>query len=96
MTKTIAVALEQAPGKSPRIVRDNGSQFVAKKGLHSALKYVRPVDYHGGNLEALLAEKKRELTEAAARWKEVHRWGHLTGVQTELYRFGTIDLSEND
>ncbi len=26
-----AVALEQAPGKKPRIVRDNGSQFVAKE-----------------------------------------------------------------
>ena len=56
-------------GKSPRIVRDNGSQFVAKEWLLSALKYLRPRDYHGGNLEALPAEKKRELTEAAARWE---------------------------
>jgi len=96
MAKTIAVGLGQAPGKRPRIVRDNGSQFVAKKGLHSALKYVRPVDYHGGNLEALPAEKKRELTEAAARWKQVNKCGDLTGAQTELYRFRTIDLSEND
>jgi len=55
-------------GKSPRIVRDNGSQFVAKGWLRSALKYLRPVDYQGGNPKALLG-RKRKLTEAAARWE---------------------------
>ena len=73
-----------------------GVRYCNEEWLHSALKYVRPVDYHGGNLEALPAEKKRELTEAAARWEQMNAWGHLTGAQTELYRFSTIDLSGND
>ncbi|MDH4269206.1 MAG: transposase family protein [Dehalococcoidia bacterium] len=42
IAETIAVALEEAPAKSPRIVRDNGSQFVAKEWRefmrHFALK----------------------------------------------------------
>ena len=74
-----------------------GVRYYNEEWLHPALKYLRPVDYHGGNLEALLAEKKkRELTEAAARWKQVNKWGGLTGAQTRLYRFTTIDLSESD
>ncbi len=146
------------PGKRPRIVRDNGSQFVAKEWrevvrhfeleevpirvrhpesngrieryhrsvreeafgdaevedfyharellggwvryynkerLHSALKYLRPTDYRG-NPEALLAERKRKLREAAARRKEVNKWGNLTRIGGGLYHFGAIDLSEND
>jgi hypothetical protein len=90
-------------GKRPRIVRDNGSQFVAKEWreimrhfeveeipirardllaewvtyyneerLHSALEYLRPVDYYLGNPQALLAERKRKLREAAVRRKEVN------------------------
>ncbi|MDH4269205.1 MAG: hypothetical protein OEV52_02735 [Dehalococcoidia bacterium] len=79
--------------------RDSVGEWVRycnEQWLHSALKYLRLLDYHGGNLEALVAEKKRELTEAGARWKQVNKWGHLTGAQTQLYRFSTIDLSEND
>jgi hypothetical protein len=120
-------------GKRPRIVRDNGSQFVAKEWrevmrhfemeeipirarhpesnrrieryhrsvreeafgdtevedlyrarellaewmryyneerLHSALEYLRPVDYYRGNPQALLAERKTKLREAAARRSE--------------------------
>jgi len=53
------------PGKSPGIIRDNGSQFVAKEWLDSALKYLRPLGRHGGSLEISLANKK-EFTEAAA------------------------------
>jgi len=40
--------------------------------LHSALEYLRPVDYYLGNPQALLAERKRKLREAAARRKEVN------------------------
>ncbi len=31
IAEIVAVALEKVPGKRPRIVRDNGSQFVAKE-----------------------------------------------------------------
>ncbi len=131
-----AIALERVHGKKPRIVRDNGSQFVAKEWrevmryfeveeipirvrhpesngrieryhrsvreeafgdtevedlyrarellaewvryyneerLHSSLEYLRPVDYYLGDLQALLAERKRKLREAAARRREVNR-----------------------
>jgi len=136
IAEIIATALERVPGKRPRIVRDNGSQFVAKEWrevmrhfeleeipirvrhpesngrieryhrsvreeafgdteveglyrardllaewvkyyneerLHSALEYLRPADYYLGNPQALLAERKRKLREAAARRKEVNR-----------------------
>ena len=145
IAEIIAVALEKVPGKKPRIVRDNGSQFLAKEWrevirhfeleeipirvrhpesngrieryhrsvreeafgdreledlyqardllrqwvsyynqerLHSALNYLRPVDYYEGDPEALLAEPKRKMTEAATRRKEVNRQVDLmeTGV----------------
>jgi len=145
IAEIIATALEKVPGKKPRIVRDNGSQFVSKEWrevirhfeleeipirvrhpesngrieryhrsvreeafgdrelegfyqardllrqwvnyynqerLHSALNYLRPVDYYEGNPEALLAERKRKLTAATARRKEVNRQVDLmeTGV----------------
>jgi hypothetical protein len=66
IAETIAVSLAQAPGKSPRLVRDNGSLFVAKEWLLSAVKYLRPRDYHGGNLEALPAGKER--ADRSRRW----------------------------
>jgi len=145
IAEILAVALEKVPGKKPRIVRDNGSQFLAKEWrevirhfeleeipirvrhpesngrieryhrsvreeafgdreledlyqardllrqwvsyynqerLHSALNYLRPVDYYEGDPEALLAERKRKMTEAATRRKEVNRQVDLmeTGV----------------
>ncbi len=64
--------------------------------MHSALKYLRPVNYYRGNPEALLAERKRKLREAAARRREVNRWDDLTKIGGGLYHFGTIGLSEND
>ena len=136
VAEIIAVALEKIPGKKPRIVRDNGSQFSAKEWrevvrhfeleeipirvrhpesngrieryhrsvreeafgdrelediyqardllrqwvnyynqerLHSALNYLRPVDYYEGNPEILLAERKRKLAVAATRRKEMNR-----------------------
>jgi len=145
IAEIMAVALEKVPGKKPRIVRDNGSQFLAKewrevirhfeleeipiqarhpesKGrieryhrsvreetfgdreledlyqardllrqwvsyynqerLHSALNYLRPVDYYEGDPEALLAERKRKLTAAATRRKEVNR--HVNLMETEV------------
>jgi len=136
IAEIIATALERVHGKRPRIVRDNGSQFVAKEWrevmrhfeleevpirvrhpqsngrieryhrsvreeafgdtevedlyrarelladwvryyneerLHSALEYLRPIDYYRSNPQALLAERKTKLREAAARRKEVNR-----------------------
>lgn len=126
-------ALEPRIGVKPRIVHDNGSQFVAREWrqlivqfdlvdiatkvrhpesngrieryhrsireegltdrdlvnfnqahdvvndwvstynnerLHAALNYLRPVDYYQGNHEALLAERKRKLSEATKRRQE--------------------------
>jgi len=136
IAEIIATALEKVPGKKPRIVRDNGSQFVSKEWsevirhfeleeipirvrhpesngrieryhrsvreeafgdrevedlyqardllrqwvkyyneerLHSALNYLCPVDYYEGNPEALLTERKRKLTAATARRKDVNK-----------------------
>ncbi len=68
--------------------------------MHSALRYLRPVDYYRGNPEALLVERKRKLREAATRRREVNRWDDcdrdLTIIGGELYHCGIIDLSEND
>lgn len=136
IAEIMAIALEKAPGKRPRIVRDNGSQFIAKdwrevirhfeleeiptrvrhpesngrieryhrsvreeafadraaedyyqardlleewvtyyneERLHSALNYLRPVDYYRGNPEALLAERKKKLAAAALGRKEANK-----------------------
>ena len=47
--------------------------YYNEERLHSSLEYLRPVDYYSGNPQALLAERKRKLREAAARQKEVNR-----------------------
>jgi transposase InsO family protein len=136
VAEMIATALENLPGKKPRIVRDKGAQFAAKEWrevichfeleeipirirhpesngrieryhrsvreeafgdreledlyqardllrhwvkyynqerLHSALNYLRPVDYYEGDPRALLAERKRKLGAATIRRKEVNR-----------------------
>jgi len=159
IAEIMAIALEKVPGKKPKIVRDNGSQFVAKEWrevihhfeleeipirvrhpesngrleryhrsvreeafgdaemedlyharellgewvryyneerLHSALRYLRPVDYYRGNPEALLAERKRKLREAAARRREVNRQNGLTAINSGVYHFPRVDLSKND
>jgi len=143
----IATALEKVPGTRPRIVRDNGSQFVSKEWrevirhfeveeipirvrhpesngrieryhrsvreeafgddekedyyqardlldqwvkyynqerLHSALNYLRPVDYYMGNPEVLMAERKKKLTNAKARRKDVNKWGQPPKISAEL------------
>lgn len=143
----IAAALEKVSGKRPRIVRDNGSQFVSKEWrevirhfeleeipirvrhpqsngrieryhrsvreeafgieenegyyqardlldqwvtyynnerLHSALNYLRPVDYYRGNPEALMAERKSKLTKAVASRKEINQRGQLLKIGAVL------------
>ena len=145
IAEILAVALEKVPGKRPRIVRDNGSQFVAKEWrevvrhfeleeipirvrhpesngrieryhrsvreegfeseeadgfyqardllaqwvryynegrLHSALHYLRPVDYYRGNPEALLADREKKIKEAIARRKEMNKCFKLTEANT--------------
>lgn len=146
-------ALEERAGTRPRIVRDNGSQFVAKewrdlvarfglvdiatrvrhpesngrieryhrgvreegladadpeslyeakamiaewvdyynhRRLHAGLGYLRPVDYYQGNPEALLAERKRKLAEAARSRTEIHALsvavqdGHCVSTPAEV------------
>jgi len=63
------------------LLRQWGSYYNQER-LHSALNYLRPLDYYEGNPEALLAERKRKLTAAAARRKEVNKQVDLmeTGV----------------
>lgn len=39
---------------------------------HSALHYLRPIDYYRGNPEALLKERKRKMIEARERRKEIN------------------------
>lgn len=38
--------------------------------LHSSLSYLRPMDYYRGNPEALLAERRRKLTQARTLRKQ--------------------------
>jgi len=150
IAEIIVAALEKVPGKKPRIVRDNGSQFAAKEWrevirhfeieeipirvrhpesngrieryhrsvreeafgdreledfyhardilkqwvryyneerLHSALNYLRPVDYYRGNPEALLTERKRKLTAATTRRKEVNRQTDLMETRVGVVSF---------
>ena len=47
--------------------------YYNEERLHSALEYLRPVDYYLGDPQALLAKRKTKLREAAARRKEVNR-----------------------
>lgn len=63
--------------------------------LHSALNYLRPVDYYTGDPKALLTERKRKLKAAAARRREVYRLNGLTTTHSGVYRFSKVDLSEN-
>ncbi len=48
-------------------------RYYKEERLHSAREYLRPVDYYLGNPQALLAERKTKLREAATRLKEVNR-----------------------
>jgi uncharacterized protein (DUF2132 family) len=72
------------------------SGYHNEERLHSALKYLRPVDYYQGNPEALLVEWKRKIKEAAARRREVNQGHDLIKIGDVLYHFGTVDLSENN
>lgn len=47
-------------------------RYYNEERLHFVLEYLRPVDYYLGNPQALLAERKKKLREAAARRKEVN------------------------
>jgi transposase InsO family protein len=49
---------------------DHWVQFYNHRRLHSALNYLRPVDYLCGDPEALLAERRRKLAAARARRRQ--------------------------
>ncbi len=48
-------------------------KYYNEERLHSALNYLCPVDYYEANLEALLTERKRKMTAATARRKDVNK-----------------------
>ncbi len=58
--------------------------------LYETLRRAKPNPAHYA-----LAELE-ELREAAARRKEVNKWGNLIRTEAGLYHFDTIDFSEND
>lgn len=57
----------------PGILLDQWVSYYDDEHLHSALNYLRPVDYYRANLEALIAERRSKLTKSVARRKEVNR-----------------------
>jgi len=71
-------------------------RYYNEERLHSALNYLRPADYCRSNPETLLAERKRKLKTAALRRKEVNRQNGLATINTGVYPFSRVDLSEND
>jgi len=59
-------------------------EYYNHERLHSALNYLRPVDYYRVNPEVLMAERKRKLTRATARRKDVNKRGQLLKIGAEL------------
>ena len=60
---------EKYPGVTPRIISDNGPQFIAKDfkhfiRLHSAIGYVTPLAMLEGRQQAIFDERDRKLEEA--------------------------------
>ena len=72
------------------------AKYCNDERLHSALKYLRPVDYYKGNLEALLAEREGKMRKAVAKRKGVNRLFDLMKTKVGVYHFSKVDLSEND
>ena len=65
----IQVGREKYPGVTPRIISDNGPQFIAKDfkhfiRLHSAIGYVTPLAMLEGRQQAIFDERDRKLEEA--------------------------------
>jgi len=65
--------------------------YYNEEQLHSALEYLRPVDYCLGNSQALLSERKSKLREAAARRKEVNRGKKEIGLANGTPELGGVD-----
>lgn len=86
MEVVVQRALEKYPGETPRIITDNGPQFIARDfkefirlvglthvRLHSALGYITPADKLNG-LEAVnFAERDRKLEDARQRSKQARQ-----------------------
>lgn len=53
-----------------REVIDKIVRWYNEERLHSALNYLRPVDYYGGEPEQLLEERRRKLIQARQKRKE--------------------------
>ena len=81
-------ALEKHPGVTPRIISDNGPQFIAidfkafvrhynEVRLQSAIGYVTPADYLAGLAPEIHAERDRKLEEARQRRRTASRDAEL-------------------
>ena len=65
----IQVGREKYPGVTPRIISDNGPQFIVKDfkhtiRLHSAIGYVTPLAMLEGRQQAIFDERDRKLEQA--------------------------------
>jgi hypothetical protein len=58
-------AKERHPGLKPRIISDNGPQFLA----NSAIGYITPKDMLAGHHQEIQAERDRKLKAAREQWK---------------------------
>jgi hypothetical protein len=94
--------VREFPAARPRIISDNGPQFVARDfkefialcgmthvRLHSAIGYVTPADKLAGRAEAILAERERKL-EAARESRATMRRNSAEGSLTKKAGVMTI------
>jgi transposase InsO family protein len=64
--------LELQDLEDARMAIDKIVQWYNTERLHSALQFLRPIDYYRGDPEKLIEERRRKLAEARHRRKEVN------------------------
>ena len=72
---TLAAAIDELELKDLQQARKVIGEIVRwynTERLHSALQFLRPIDYYRGHPETLLAERRRRLAEARHRRREAN------------------------